>query len=238
VGLVLLAVLVQVWMLHTDTKDTAQRTTGFSLRLIRRFDPELRKLLIADIFARIAEGMPRELFVLYAVTTTGGNERQSSALGDFAVNARTFGMLLALQAFTSMVLYIPIGWIASKPGAKKKPFIGLTFLFFALFPISFWVLGSMWGAAGLVIAYIIGGLREIGEPARKAMITELLPEDAKTAATGLYWSVRSFAVMLAPIAGALIWILVSPSAVFIAASAAGIIGAIFFAAFFRQSQPG
>ena len=237
VVLVLVAVVVQAWMLHTDTKDTAQRTVGFSLRLIRRFDPELRKLLVSDIFARIAEGMPRELFVMYAVTTAAEiGAPPQAGLGVFGINARTFGMLLALQAFTSMVLYIPIGWIASKPGATKKPFIGLTFLFFALFPISFWVLGSTFGVTGLAIAYVIGGLREIGEPARKAMITELLPEDAKTAATGLYWSVRSFAVMLAPIVGAFVWVLISPSAVFIIASAAGIIGAIFFAMFFGSAK--
>lgn len=232
--LVLVAVIVQVRMLHTDTKDSAKREVGFSLRLIREFGPELRKLLLADIFARIAEGMPRELFVLYAVTTVHTLADTSAGLGVFGVNARTFGMLLALQSLTSMLLYIPIGWLASKPGAKKKPFIGLTFVFFALFPISFWALGTTMGVAGLAIAYIIGGLREIGEPTRKAMITELLPEDAKTAATGLYWSVRSFAVMLAPIAGALVWLLVSPAAAFITASAAGIIGAVFFALFFRQ----
>jgi hypothetical protein len=82
---------------------------------------------------------------------------------------------------------------------------------------------------------VIAGLREIGEPARKAMITELLPADAKTAATGLYWSVRTAAVMVCPLLGAILWLTISPAAVFIAAFAVGILGAIFFATFFGRS---
>ncbi len=239
VVLVLIAVIVQVGMLKTDARDTAKRAPGFSLGLLRRFHPELRKLLMADILARVAEGMPRELFVLYAVVTTAkGTENTAANLGVFAIDAKVFGMLLALQSLTSMVLYIPIGWLASKPGARKKPFIGLTFVFFALFPISFWWLGSTFGVAGLALAYVIAGLREIGEPARKAMITELLPADAKTAATGLYWSVRTFSVMLAPLLGAVVWLLVSPEATFIIASLVGLIGAVSFWLLFERRRTG
>ena len=237
--LVLVAVIVQIRMLHTDTRDTAVRSVGFSLRLVRRFHPELKKLLAADILARIAEGMPRELFVLYAViASSDGSANAAENLGMFGIDPRTFGVLLAVQSFTSLVIYLPIAWLASKPAAQKKPFINLTFFFFALFPISFLILGSHFGLAGLVVAYVIAGLREIGEPARKAMITELLPEDARTAATGLYWAVRTFAVMLAPLAGALVWLAWGPHATFIAASGIGLIGAIVFAIVFnRQPQP-
>ena len=105
---------------------------------------------------------------------------------------------MAVMAFTSLLTYLPVGYIASRPGGAKKPFIGLTFVFFATFPLAFYLLGPLHATVhvaghrvalywGLLIAYVIAGLREIGEPARKAMITELLPQDAKTAATSLYW---------------------------------------------------
>jgi MFS family permease len=230
VVLVLLAVIVQVRLLHTDAKDTAKRGVGFSLRLVRRFDPELKRLLLADILVRIAEGMPRELFVLYAY----GSASSAAGLGTLGIDARTFGALLALQSLTALLLYVPIGWLASRPGARKQPFIGLTFLFFALFPLAFWALGTTLGTAGLALAYVVGGLREIGEPARKALITELVPEEARTAAVGLYWSVRSIAVMLAPLAGALLWVLAGPAATFVGASGAGMLGAVFFAMCSRQ----
>jgi MFS family permease len=234
-GLVVLAVVIQVYMLRTDSKDKAERKAGFSLSLIRRFHPELRKLLAADIFARLAEGMPRELFILYAVVGSKSSKGlHLPGFGSFQITATVFGTLLAVQAFTSLLTYIPVGYIASRPGGGKKPFIALTFVFFALFPLAFYFLGTYLGILGLVIAYIIAGLREIGEPARKAMITELLPQDAKTAATGIYWSVRAFAVMLAPIVGAIIWLTVSPQAVFIAAFVLGIVGAVLFMLMFNR----
>jgi len=231
--LVLLAVVLQVRMLKTDSRDTAARKPGFSLNLFRRFHPELRKLLLADIFARIAEGMPRELFVLYAVASA--DIIPGFGFATFSITPARFGQLLAVMSFTSLITYLPIGYIASRPGGQKKPFIALTFVFFALFPLAFWWLGHLLGIWGLVIAYIIGGLREIGEPARKAIITELLPPDARTAATGLYWSVRSFAVMLAPLLGAVLWITISPAAAFITPFVVGIIGAIMFALLFNRS---
>jgi MFS family permease len=233
-GLVAVAVIVQAAMLRADVRDALPRTPGFSLSLLRRFDPELRKLLAADVLARLAEGLPRELFILYAVASPA-----SAALrgfGRFGVSPLTFGSLLAVQAVTSLLTYLPIGYAASRPGAEKKPFIALTFIFFATFPLAFYTLGGL-GRWGLIVAYVIAGLREIGEPARKAMITELLPPEARTAATGLYWSVRTFAVMLAPLIGAGIWIAFGPGAVFVAAFAIGIIGAALFAMLFHRYRP-
>ncbi len=171
--LVVLAVAVQLWLLRSDTRDTAPKSPAFSLSLFRRFHPELRKLLAADILARIAEGMPRELFILYAVAGAAG--ANLSGFGVYGVDAKVFGRLLALQAFVSLLTYIPIGYIASRPGGGKKPFIALTFVFFASFPLAFWLLGGHLGAAGpgryfgtwgLFVAYVIAGLREIGEPAQ------------------------------------------------------------------------
>jgi hypothetical protein len=59
---------------------------------------------------------------------------------------------------------------------SPKPFIGATFLLFALFPISLVLLPrprrrGLPVMLGLVLAFVLNGLREIGEPARKALIT-------------------------------------------------------------------
>ena len=50
-------------------------------------------------------------------------------------------LLLGTMNFTSLLLYLPIGHLASLEGAAKKPFIGVTFVFFALFPLSLVTLG-------------------------------------------------------------------------------------------------
>jgi len=231
--LVLLAIVIQIKMLRSDTRDEAKRTGAFSLSLVRRFHPELRKLLMADILARVAEGLPRELLILYVIAPKAGDLAIPS-FGTFGVSSIVFGQLIALMSFTSLLTYIPVGYVASRPGGEKKPFIASTFVFFAVFPLAFWGLGHLLGVWGLLIAYVIAGLREIGEPARKAMITELLPADARTAATGLYWAIRSFAVMLAPLLGAILWITINPAAVFLIAFAVGIAGAILFAMLFSR----
>ena len=78
-----------------------------------------------------------------------------------------YGTLIAVQMVTSILVYIPAGKIAD--GIGRKPFVIATFLCFALvsncdnlrFKLHF-----------DRVAFVIGGLREIGEPARKAMIVD------------------------------------------------------------------
>ena len=142
-------------------------------------------------------------------------------------------VLLVVMQVTSLLLYLPIGHLASKAGAAKKPFIGLTFVFFALYPLALVVLGPWLGVWGLVIAFVVAGMREIGEPARKAMITELAPPALRTQAIGVYWAVRSVGIMLAPLAGGLIWWWFgSPEPMLWCAAALGAAGAgLFYARF-------
>jgi len=112
-------------------------------------------------------------------------------------------------------------------------------------------LGPTLGGFGLALAFVIGGLREIGEPARKAMVADLVPPDVRTQAIGLYWSVRSLAVMWASPVGAILWVLgdnwragFGPILTFSVAGIAGLIGVIAFYTRFgtgtslHQSEPG
>src|SRR5205807_9790103 len=114
--------------------------------VLRRFDPQLRRLLVSDILARWCEGMPREFVILYCVSLL------CRARGWAPAEAAAFyvAVLLSVMNGTSLVLYVPIGHLASKAGAAKKPFIGLTFVFFALFPIALVTLGPLEGLGGLV----------------------------------------------------------------------------------------
>ena len=80
----------------------------------------------------------------------------------------------------------------------------------------------------MVLAFVVAGLREFGEPARKAMITELVPADCQTQAIGVYWAARSVGIVPACLAGGLVWTLAGPRATFWCASALGVVGAAFF----------
>jgi predicted MFS family arabinose efflux permease len=81
--------------------------------------------------------------------------------------------------------------------------------------------------AGLVAAFVVGGLREIGEPARKALILDLVRPDLRARGVGLYYFLRSLAIAPAATVGGLLW-RVSPSVPFLLAGAIGFIGVLLF----------
>jgi hypothetical protein len=195
--------------------------------VLRSFNPQLKRLLASDILARWAEGIPREFIILHCVAIIGGAVNHAAALYS--------SVLLNTQAVVNVVLYLLIGPFASRAGLAKKPFIGLTFVFFALFPLALALFGGAFGFIGLILAFIIGGMREVGEPARKAMITELVPPEQRVQAIGIYWGVRSAAVCLAPLVGGALWLVgqrwlggAGPHLMLFAASAIGLLGAVYF----------
>ncbi|HDZ24046.1 MAG TPA: MFS transporter, partial [Desulfobacteraceae bacterium] len=77
-------------------------------------------------------------------------------------------------------------------------------------------------------AFILRGLKEFGEPTRKAMIMDLAPEDLKAAMFGLYYLLRDVVVSVAAFGGAFLW-QVSPLTNFLAAFGFGLLGTLVFA---------
>jgi MFS family permease len=177
----------------------------------RSFDPALRRLLVSDIVIRTCEGMAG-VFVILWVTTVRG----------FSVPA--FSLLLALQVATSIVVYLPAARLADRYG--RKPFVTATFLAFALFPVT---VALAVGPVAMAIAFVVGGLREIGEPARKAMIVDSAEPHARGRTVGLYYLARGLSVTPAAAIGGLLW-RISPATPFFVAGAIGFAGAALFVA--------
>lgn len=231
---VFLAMAIQYRYMRTVSRDS-RMTLHAPRHLLRHLNPDLKRLLAADIFARWAEGLAGPLIILYCVPILAADYAKGTALYQ--------SVLLNIQAVTNVILYVAIGPLASREGLAKKPYIGLTFLFFALFPISLILLGESLGFVGLTLAFVVGGLREIGEPARKAMVADLVPTDVRTQAIGLYWSVRSMAVMWASPVGAVLWIVgdrwkpgAGPAVAFFSAGAVGLIGVAAFFVYFGRDR--
>jgi len=174
------------------------------------FHLALKRLLISDVIIRTCEGMTGIITVLYVTNVQR-----------FSVTE--YGTLVAIQMITSILVYIPAGKLADRVG--RKPFVIATFLSFALFPISV-ILSPNFGF--LILAFVIGGLREIGEPARKAMIVDLAQDHVRARSVGLYYLVRSLSITPAAAIGGLLW-QVAPEVPFIVAGVIGIIGTIVFA---------
>ena len=140
------------------------------------------------------------------------------------ISTAVYGSLIALQMTTALATYLPVAAIVDK--GHQRPFVGLTFVLFALTPVCF---ALAHGTAGLVLAFVAFGLREIGEPARKSLITSLFPAEYRARGVGLYWSWRAFAIFPAPIVGALVWVAYGPRTLLVTAAAVGIAGAGLFA---------
>ncbi len=85
----------------------------------------------------------------------------------------------------------------------------------------------------LVIAFILRGLKEFGEPTRKALIMDLSPAHCRGAMFGLYYLIRDVVVSFAALGGAFIW-QISPQANLITAFVFGVAGTIGFALFDRD----
>jgi MFS family permease len=182
-----------------------------SMREVWRAMPSaLRRLLLSDMLVRTCESLVDVFVVLYATRVLG-------------VSAPRFGALVSIQMVASMVVYFPAAALARRIG--RKPLVVATFVAFALFPLT--VIAAS-GFAGLVLAFIMGGLRETGEPARKAVNVDLADPRRRGRTTGLYYLMRSLAITPAAFIGGVLWD-VRPELPFIVAGAFGLLGALVFA---------
>ena len=226
-ALVGLAVVIQL-SLTRHMKPKADPAKIPMSEILRKMPPDLKRLLSAEIFIRWGDWFARDFAVLYVVwllTTRYGWDEASAT--------QASGSLLAIMATTALATYIPMAkWIdrASSP----RPFIGVTFFLFAIFPLCLVLLPRFVDRmgfpvfAGLVITFVLNGLRELGEPARKALITTGFAPEVRARGIGIYWGLRSFAFFPAPIIAALLWHKIGPDATFLIGGTIGLIGTALF----------
>ena len=183
----------------------------------KSFQKGLKRLLISDIFIRTCEGMADVLIILYVTNV-------------LHVSVTRFGILIAIHTVTTLLIYVPAAKATERVGGR--PFIIATFCAFALYPLA---IISAHDFTGLVIAFIIGGLREIGEPARKAMILDFAEPKVRARSVGLYYLMRSLAITPAAAIGGLLW-KITPQTPFVLAGAFGVTGTLIFIATVREQS--
>lgn len=189
------------------------------LKLYRLMAPNLRRLLVSDILVRYCEQIPYAFVVVWCMKTISS-----------PVSALQFGILTSIEMATAVLVYVPVAYLADK--TTKKPFVVMTFVFFTLFPLTLLFCHSFnW----LVLAFILRGFKEFGEPTRKALIMDLAPENCKAGMFGLYYLMRDVFVSIAAFGGAFLW-LISPTTNFLVAFSFGVIGTFGFALFGSDFQ--
>ena len=193
-----------------DTRRPASTPAGVSfVGVVKDFSPTLRELLVSDILIRFCERLPYGFVILWAMNHGG-------------VSAGEYGVLVAIEMVTAMVCYIPVAHLADKHG--QRPFVLATFGFFTLFPVSLlWANSFGW----LAVAFVVRGLKEFGEPARKALIIAQARPESRARTYGAYYLIRDCVVTTGSLAGAGLWSL-GPQANFIGAAICGGLGTLWF----------
>ncbi len=229
------SLLLQQLMI-ADEKATAAVdgvATSYGLTLL---NAPLRKLLVSDILVRFCEQIPYAFVVIWCVSIN-------------KITPLQFGLLTTVEMITAMLVYIPVAYLADT--RTKKPFVVATFVFFTAFPLALLFAHSLWM---MMLAFVIRGLKEFGEPTRKALIMDLAPDGRKAATFGLYYLIRDSVVSIAAFGGALLWdastakliidtlgigqmllpffeAITSPATNFIVAFAFGLAGTLYFGLF-------
>lgn len=180
------------------------------LRLFSRMSVNFRKLLVADILVRFCEQIPYAFMAIWVIKNNG-------------LSPVTFGLLTTIEMVTAILVYIPVAYLADK--GSKKPFVVTTFVFFTIFPLILMISNNVWM---FMLAFVIRGLKEFGEPTRKALIMDLAPEGQKAAIFGLYYLLRDVIVSLAAFSAGFLWN-VSPQVNFLTAFGFGLAGTLYFA---------
>jgi len=218
----LLTLVFQWFMFEPDGKISAQNKNSTAatisfLGIVKTFTPALRELLVSDILIRFCERIPYAFVILWAMNYDHLSVRQYSYLPTF-------------EMVTAMFCYIPVAHLADKYG--RRPFVFITFVFFTLFPLTLiFAHNFTW----LALAFVVRGLKEFGEPARKALIIGEAAPELRARTYGTYYLIRDCVVTSGSFLGAWLWH-ISPQANFFGAAICGALGTIWFWWFIYRRQ--
>ena len=215
-AMAVVAAIVQQILIKENASDQEVQATKSQaeknpFRLLREMNPKLRNLLISDILIRFCEQIPYAFVVLWCMEVV-----------TMPVTGLQFGLLTTVEMATALLIYIPVAYLADR--GHKKPFVQMTFVFFTLFPLVLLFCHSFWPLAG---AFVLRGLKEFGEPTRKALIMDLAPENRKAGMFGLYYLLRDLVVSVAAFGGAYLWI-IGPEVNLWVAFGFGVLGTCWF----------
>ena len=205
-------------MTTTSPADTSNLTPEKNpLKLLRLMNSAMKRLLVTDILIRFCEQIPYAFVVVWCMKVISA-----------PVSAIQFGLLTSIEMATAVLVYIPVAYLVDR--STKKPFVLMTFVFFTLFPL---VLLYSRSLEWLIVAFILRGLKEFGEPTRKALIMDLSPDSCKAGMFGLYYLIRDVFVAAAAFGGAFLW-QINPQMNLITAFVFGFLGSVGFAVFGRD----
>ena len=206
------------WQLREEPKNELEKIERWNFwRSLGEFNWPMRQLLLSDILIRFCERIPYAWVVIFAMDYIG-------------MSGREIGMLTTVEMAAATLCIMPASYFADK--FQREPFVVITFIMFALFPIS---LLLSHGFTTLAVAFAIRGLKEFGDTSRKALIIGYCEPERRGQMVGAYYLVRDLIVSAAAIVGACLWKL-GPRLNFLAAAALGLAGTLFYVRSVRQAR--
>ena len=219
-----ITILVQ-WQLRDDPEADVQIGAGAApkseqwsfWRSLLEFNQPMRRLLFSDILIRFCERIPYAWVVIFAMNYIG-------------ISGQQIGVLTTIEMLAAILCIVPASHYADRH--RREPFVIVTFIMFTLFPISLLMSRSF---SALVIAFVIRGLKEFGDPSRKALIIGYSDPAKRGQMVGTYYLVRDLIVSTGAIFGAYLWKL-GPALNFLGAAAIGAAGTIFYIRTIRRTR--
>jgi MFS family permease len=207
--------LAAVWVQHRfyRLRRRPEQTQQQSPSSFWRAAPSaLKQLLAADCLLRFGDGMSAMFVVLYVLDVLGASELD-------------FGLLMSLQTILFTLLALPTAKLTDRGGPRtRRPIVAATFFLFAVFPLALVLIPS---ARWLVAVFVIGGLRHVGEPTRKALIVDLAEGPHRGRLIGMYHTLRGAVVLPSALIGGLLWERL-PAAPFLVGSGISALGLAWF----------
>jgi MFS family permease len=196
---------------------------------LRELPAALRPLLVADVLVRFANGMAYAFFVIVVTEYLGGDGVGFTGFGVSLSPEAFFGVLLGVEMLVALASMLPVSRLAERVGLK--PVIAAGFAVYATFPVL--LVNAPADQWALVALFAYSGLRFAGLPAHKAMIVGPAEEEAGGRVTGTYYLVRNAVGIPSTAIGGAIYAS-SPTLSFTLATAVGLVGTGYYAAFGRE----
>jgi MFS family permease len=150
----------------------------------------LKRLLLANSLAFFGSGMTHLFRVLYVMDV-------------MKVSPLRYGFLQALETVSMAILIVPIGRLADRRGnLGRKRFTALDFFFNGLFSLLIPLVPS---ANWFYLVFLLPGVRESLEPARKALLVDLAGKGEHGRIIGFYFFLLGVINFPASFLAGLLW---------------------------------
>lgn len=210
-------IIIQQSALKDEVKDV-KKSEGFPKIFPWQFPKEMQVILISDILAKFCSQIPYAYIAIWAMEYEKGAK----------INATLFGSLTTIEMVCAILSYILIGVLGDK--FKKKPFVLSTFILYTIFPIVLFFARSF---PLLIIAFVIRGFKEFGEPARKSQIMDFAPEGEKALYFGAFYLYRDVVVTLGVCLGGILW-MINPELNLLVATCFGLLSCLVYSIFGKE----